>query len=146
MTMQRTDIIIINAIEYSLGGLPLQQYWDLGNPKPSLCSMNTGMSQREYYANWLIEDHRLYLTEFHGSHFFKKIEYSLDYIFPENAGKVFASWFTGELSISYGRELRPFYIDFIKYEHTTSIHIENGVVISNILIGDIVSIQVNNLT
>lgn len=134
MTMQRSDTIIINDIEYSLGGIPLEQYWDAGNQKPPLGSLNTSMRMRSYYATWLIEDKKLYLIGFYGENFFSRKEFSIEDLFPGSNGKVFAEWFSGKLSIRYGNEVGPFLVDFINYEHYTTFEIQKGILMHEIVI------------
>ena len=137
MTMQRPDTIIINKTEFILHAIPLDQYWELGNRKPSMYSGDSSMRTRGYYATWLIEDQKLYLTNFYGEHFILNRTYTLNALFPSNDGKVFAEWYSGGLTIPYGEEVGEFNVNYIQYSHETTIVVKNGVVAGG-MIGDLV--------
>lgn len=137
MTMQRPDTIIINKTEFILHAIPLEQYWKLGNRKPSMYSGDSSMRTRGYYATWLIEDQKLYLTDFNGDDFLLHKVYTLQSIFPSNDGKVFAEWYSGGLIIPYGEEVGEFNVNYIQYSHETTIVVKNGVVAGG-MIGNLI--------
>ncbi len=123
MTKPRTDTIIINEELYSLYCYPLKQYWEKYDNKPSLCSLTSG-NVRGYSAQWSIEDKRLYLIDFSGVLeiiYIPRKEYNMHDIFP-NQKKVFAEWFTGELSVGVGEYIPQYPIE--KYEML--IRVESG--------------------
>lgn len=130
MTAQRTDTIIINANEHKLYSLPLNQYWDKFGHTVSLLGGSTGL-WRGYYATWLLENNKLYLTDFWGENFLMQKEYCLADIFPYQE-KVFASWFTGDLSIPSGKQVNYFHggLGGWTHEYDATIKVENGLVIA----------------
>ena len=127
MTAQRTDTIIINNNEHKLYSLPLNQYWDKFGQTLSLLGGSTGL-WRGYYATWLIENNQLLLTEFWGENFLMQKEYCLADIFPDQE-KVFANWFTGELTIPMGKKVNYFHggLGGWTYEYEATINIERGI-------------------
>lgn len=133
MTAQRTDTIIINEDEHIMYGLPLQQYWEKNNNRPSLFSFNTSLN-RGYYAKWLIETNKLYLIDFYGECILPppRKEYSLVDLFPSAEDKVFAEWFTGDIEIPMGKQI-DYSHSFIgaTYEYSSTIKIEKGIVIDS---------------
>ena len=129
MTAQRTDTIIIDSIEHKLYSLPLNQYWDKFGHTVSLLGGSTGL-WRGYYATWLLEDNKLFLTDFWGENFLMQKEYCLADIFPHQA-KVFANWFTGDLNIPIGKETKYFHesLGGWTHEYNAILKVENGLVI-----------------
>ena len=131
MTAQRTDTIIINDDEHIMYGLPLEQYWQQNNNKPSLFSLNTSLN-RSYYAKWLIEENKLYLIDFYGECILPppRKEYSLLDLFPSTPEKLFAEWFTGDITIPMGKQVAYFHGGWgATYEYNTTIKVCNGLVI-----------------
>jgi len=131
MTAQLTDTIIINEVEHIMYGLPLEQYWEKNNNRPSLISLNTGLN-RGYYARWLIEKNKLYLIDFYGECVLPppRKEYSLIDLFPSAEEKVFAEWFTGDITIPMGKKVNHFHGGWgAAYEYNTTIKFSNGLVI-----------------
>ena len=129
MTAQTTDTIIINDDEYKMYDLPLEQYWEQNNNKPSLCSLTTSLN-RGYYAKWLIEGNKLFLVDFYGENFLQ--EYSILDLFPSTPDKIFAEWFTGNITIPLGKEVGYFHGGWgSKFEYSTTIKVCNGVVVDS---------------
>lgn len=131
MTAQRTDTIIINEDEHVMYGLPLEQYWKQNDNKPSLFSMTTSLN-RGYYAKWLIENNKLFLIYFYGECLLPPPmkEYSLIDLFPSAEDKVFAEWFTGDITIPMGKQVDYFHGGWgTTYEYNTTIKVCNGLVI-----------------
>lgn len=131
MTAQRTDTIVINEDEHIIYDLPLQQYWEKNNNRPSLFSLNTSLN-RSYYAKWLIENNKLYLINFYGECVLPppRKEYSLVDLFPTAGEKIFAEWFTGDIIIPMGKQVNYFHGGWgATYEYNTTINFCNGLVI-----------------
>lgn len=124
MTSQVADKIIINGVEYRLYTNPLDDYWTKENPKPETGITKTSC-YRKYIATWeLVEDilclvNIIFYTPYG--------EAGLDYIFPQNIGKIKAVWFSGELRIPIGNCLRHVHGGYdSSYESDLIIRINNG--------------------
>ena len=131
MTAQRTDTIIINEDEHIMYGLPLEQYWEQNENKPSLISFTTSLN-RGYYAKWLIESNKLFLVDFYGESFFPRKEYFLLDLFPSIPEKIFARWFTGEITIPMGKQVDYFHGGWgASYEYNTTLKFCDGLLIDS---------------
>ena len=99
---------------YNLYSHPLEQYWDLNNNKPQLCSSTAG-NNRAYTADWKLENDKLYLIKFWGEmfNFLSHKIYDINDIFS-NSSEIFADWYTGQLSIGVGKKVEHFPIE--KYD------------------------------
>jgi hypothetical protein len=104
MTALSRDSITIQENVYSIYSLPLESYWKQKGSKPPFFSLDSGC-RRGYVAMWLIEEKKNFLVDFYGELFSDTgyEEYSLSKLFPDSDGKVFASWFTGEIIIPMGK-------------------------------------------
>lgn len=133
MSAQRTDTIVINNKEYIMYDLPLEQYWQQNNNKPSLFSLNSWLN-RSYYAKWLIDENKLFIINFYGECIAPppRKEYSLFDLFPSSLEQIFAEWFTGDIKIPMGKQ-----VDFFNggwggtYEYYTSIKFYKGLMIDS---------------
>lgn len=140
MTAQRSDTIIVNDNPYVFYQTPLEQYWKLHNNKPGFCSFNTSLN-RGYYSDWKIENKMLFLISFYGETFLDTKEfllaeaqklYSLNDIFPASDGKVFASWFTGEITLQMGNQVDYSHSGIGSiYEFNTTLILKDGVVVDS---------------
>src|SRR5690349_15665089 len=110
MTAQRTDTIIIIDDEYIMYEFPLEHYWSRNNNKPPLFSLTTSLN-RGYHAKWLIEYSKLFLIDFYGECVLPQPgkEYSLADLFPKSEHKVFADWFTGNITIPMGKPVNYYH-------------------------------------
>lgn len=127
MTAQVSETIVYKGEECRLCSFPLNPL--LEEKKIKFKARHTGC-WRGYHAYWLIEDNRLYLTDFSGTiENFESV--GIDYIFPEHSegDKIFADWYTGELRITKGKMLHYIHLGFASiYEEDIIIEIENGIV------------------
>jgi hypothetical protein len=77
----------------------------------------------------------IFLIEFYGeiSSINKFEEYSLSDLFPDAKGKVFASWFTGDITIPLGKPANYNHLNTfgVIYEYTTTLKFHEGVVIDS---------------
>jgi len=134
MTAQAPDILIYNDECLPLFSNPLEPYWNDEHPRPRFPSRTTA-NYRGYVATWEIVGDELYLTDIEGfvltdrerkivqgkRHYMMEsvcrpmeageqhVAVTLDILFPQNPGRVFASWATGVLRIPQGKLLH--------YEH-----------------------------
>jgi hypothetical protein len=128
MTAQRCDTIFIDGTEHKLYSLPLNQYWEKHQKTIYPLGSNTALT-RGYYATWLLEDDKLYLIDFWGENFMSREEYSLADLFP-GQDKIFAEWFTGELTVPVGNEIKYFHAgNGSIHEYEAKIKIQNGILI-----------------
>jgi hypothetical protein len=102
MTTQSADNVIIKDVKYFLYPTPLDKYWNRKNPKPEI-GLTKSSCWRGYIATWEISDKSLYLIDivFHSP----EEDVGMDYLFPNNSGKIKADWYTGELRIPFGKNL-----------------------------------------
>jgi hypothetical protein len=134
MSAQRLDTILIDGKAYTIYCSPLHQYWEKHGNRPQMVSFNTSLN-RGYFANWEINDNRLFLVNFFGENqipFSQRTIYCLRDIFATETGQVFAEWFSGELPIPVGKEI-DYSVSGIGpiYETLTTISLENGLVIDS---------------
>lgn len=126
MTAQCMDTIRFEAGNHGLCALPLDAYFEK-NPgkRPSLVSPHTA-NWRGYEAAWALEDGRLYLVGFQG--FTGERTLGLEDLFPGSGGRVFASWYTGELRIVIGECVQYVHMGFgSTYEKEAFVTIAGGV-------------------
>jgi hypothetical protein len=127
MTIQTKDNIIIKGEKFDLYTYPLDSYWSKKNPKPGIRIPETSC-WRGYIATWEIIDEYLYLTDI--QYFAPDEDQGLDYVFPNNSGKVKATWFTGELKLPIGDELTSQVMWDTVYETDWFIEINEGKIVS----------------
>jgi hypothetical protein len=72
----------------------------MGDKKPVFVSTNS-WCWRGYVGSWEVKENSLFLIELKG-HTTNLVEITLDFLFP-NQKRVFAGWFTGEITIRHGR-------------------------------------------
>jgi hypothetical protein len=127
MTMQDLDKIIIKGVRYSLWTFPLDTYWTMWNPKPKIRLLRTSC-WRGYIATWEITDDVLYLIDI----IFNTLEedVGLPYLFPNNAGRIKATWYTGELRVPFGERLKLDY-DEPGFESDLFLKVKKGKVLSH---------------
>jgi len=133
MTAQGTDTIIINDVEHIMYGLPLEQYWQENDNRPLLFSLTSSLG-RGYIAKWLIEKKGLYLIDFYGESIFPPPpkEYSLIDLFPLAEKKIFAEWFSGDITIPMGKQVDYYHYGWgATYEYNTTIKFYNGFMIDS---------------
>lgn len=137
MTVQGCETLIYNGDEYRTNSEPLKQYLEIKNI--TFAHPHTGC-WRGYYGDWLIEDDNLYLIGLKAwieiSNIPRRIkEVGLDYIFP-NQEKVFAEWFSGDISLPNGKPIQiPRYC-----------HIPEQSLILNFVCGKLVGIHIKDNT
>jgi hypothetical protein len=134
MSAQRLDTILIDGKIYAIYGSPLHQYWEKYGNRPPMVSFNTSLN-RGYYANWQINDNRLYLVNFYGENqipLSRRRTYCLQDIFAVETGGVFAEWCSGELPIPVGKEI-DYSVSGIGpiYESLTTIIIKTGIIVDS---------------
>lgn len=128
MTAQLTNNIFIEGHEYSLASDPLKPYQEENDIKIE-GYMTTCWNG--YLSDWDIIDNKLYLIDVfpcYTDEVGEKIM-SMENLFPEQ-DKVFAQWFSGELTIQKGELLNYVHMGYEStYEEHIYIKIEDGIVV-----------------
>ena len=138
MTAQRSDKLIYKGNEYELASEPLYPY--LKGTGIRLVQISTAC-HRGYVAEWLVEDDKLFLTDFNAfipnkdtdKNWVNKDEIEevgLEYLFP-NQDKVFAEWFSGVLRVPHGEMIRYVHQGYASiYEKELYLRFVNGKYVS----------------
>ena len=126
MCIQDKDCIIVRGQKYCLYTTPLDSYWTKRKPKPEIRLLSTAC-WRGYVATWEIFNANLYLVNIK----YNAIDgdYGLDYLFPQNTGKIKAYWYNGGLKIPIGNELYREFLWAIVYDSDWFINIKKGKVV-----------------
>jgi hypothetical protein len=129
MSAQVLDQILINGSSYPIYSSPLDVY--LKQNGITLFSLNQQYS-RGYVASWKIEGNNLWLIEFIGENILEQITYSMTDLFPDAIKGVFASWFTGNIRVPFGKQI-GFTLSWTGaiYESETSIIVKDGVIVDS---------------
>jgi len=127
MCIQVKDSIIIKGDKYYLYTTPLDSYWTKRNPKPPIMPTKS-TCWRGYIATWEIFKENLYLVNiiFHA----RDGEFGLDFLFPQNTGKVKADWYSGELKLPFGNELYQEFMEDPVYDSDWYMSIKKGKILS----------------
>lgn len=127
MTAQISETIMYEGESRSLLSCPLGDYFSLSNTPPPF-QMNCTALWRGYLGRWEIKQERLYLTQFNAE-FDDDNETTIQDIFPGFSERVFAHWYTGELRIPDGEQMRYEHNGFgSQYERDILIQVKQGVV------------------
>jgi hypothetical protein len=144
-TPQAPDRIIYEGKVHMLFANPLESLYDSGPKRPNFFTWPKSISSgnwRGYVATWKIEDGLLHLTQIDSwicdsadSDNCKQAD--LKELFGEKFknDKIKAEWYTGELRIPEGRELRYVHLGYSSvFEKETILTVKSGEVISKRLI------------
>lgn len=107
MTMQRHDTLLYNGEQKIIYSQPLEEYFN-ANTRPNFTSFDTSMTIRGYYADWKIENDKLFLIDFVGHQLasnWNELEYRLNHLFKDIDPPVFADWFSGDIIIPIGENI-----------------------------------------
>jgi len=134
MTAQIMDIITIDGHEHRLACEPFDSYIkETSIAGPEFIANCTGC-WRGYFAEWAIDNDKLYLTDIEGM-LKDKSKATIDTLFPNSKGRVFAGWFTGKLFIPIGKMLEYIHSGYETiYEKELIITIEKGNVVDRTII------------
>ena len=130
MTAQIHERLLYKGEAYAMAATPLDDYFvQQGRPSP-FRETHTALWRR-YVGAWEIREDRLWLTEI-----FATLEdgsaATLDAIFPDQSGPIFAAWYTGMLRLPRGKELKYVHMGFGSvHEEDVMLTVERGVVVSS---------------
>ena len=94
--------IIIDDEDYKLYGEPLNSYWEFISNKPNLGAVSSSPLNKGYFAQWILRDNKLYLSDFEGTDILYRHKYVYEDYFGEKEIDFFAFWFSGTLSVQSG--------------------------------------------
>ncbi len=127
MTAQIPEQIQINGETQSLFSNPLGDFFAERGIKPPFEASSTAL-WRGYVGHWEITDGQLYLTSINAC-LRDGTELSLQAVFPEATGRVFANWYSGTLRIPQGDRLKYVHGGYAStYEKDFLIDVERGIV------------------
>ena len=112
MTTQISEILYFENERYTIDKYPLSQYPDL--PRKNDFHLSISACWRGYIGTWEIIKNKLYLVRLSGHG-----DFTMEKLFP-GKDKVFAYWFTGEISLPV-RELLNY--DLVGYSSRFFNHI-----------------------
>ncbi len=124
-TTQFPDFLYLDGQKHMLFSHPLEQYYGPHHPRPRFKAPNTA-TWRGYIATWEIDRDVLYLKSIRA--WTEQGEVGLEALFPGQAGRVPATWFTGKLQVPQGKMLKPFVPQPI-YEKYLMLTVEQGRVV-----------------
>ena len=96
MTQQIADVLIYTEKKYYIYAEPLSSYLKEVDLHYPLVAPNTAC-WRGYYAMYVVQNHKLFLTEWLG-YIRDYMKVGMEYLFPGESF-VFADWFTGYIPI-----------------------------------------------
>lgn len=127
MTAQMQESLLYKGEKVGMSALPLETYLQTNGTK-NFEAPNT-MLWRGYVGHWEIEGDKLLLIGFVGFSDGKS-EFNLNDLFPGEP-KVFANWFSGEITIPRGELLYYFHGGFGSiYEKDQVLTFEKGVLVN----------------
>lgn len=135
MTAQLRDTLDHAGSTMGITSLPLSSYWAMtGSMRDAaktqareFADMGT-FCWRRYTAHWRIEQDHLYLVTINAT-YEDGAKAALEDFFPGYPERVFAHWFSGELSCPRGELLEYVHAGFAsRYAETLMITVERGVV------------------
>lgn len=112
--IQKSDTINYDGTSKNIFSQPLEHYFKKST-RPNFNSFKPEMVSRGYFADWLIENNRLYLVNFEGyvlNNWAEELVSRVD-LFDSN-NNIFADWFTGEINIPYADSDYPIPVNLIK--------------------------------
>src|SRR4051812_23232217 len=107
MIMQRNDTVLLNGEQKIMYSQPLEKFFD-ANTRPNFISFDTSMALRGYYADWKVENNKLFLIDFVGHQLasnWNELEYRLNDLFKDIEPPIFAYWFSGDIFIPTGENI-----------------------------------------
>jgi hypothetical protein len=153
MTQQLPEIIFLDGAPYCLESRPLEPFLDTMETRPNFKSLANVWStclSRGYVGHWEIRDYKLFLTRLgtcedelafalEAPNGFlmtrrpgeEKDSIDLRHIFPDREPPVFASWYSGTLSVPLGDQLLYMHLGLWNFCHQGEhiIHVRHGHVV-----------------
>lgn len=139
MTVQFPDSIRYKRRIHILCSEPLEPYFSEQRPKPEMFAETCTACHRGYLGIWAIRRGRLYLDRIvpwpwpigvTSETADELCSHSMSALFPGATAPVFAEWYSGELSLRWGKQLRPPYGYYNwPFEHEQRLLVERGRII-----------------
>lgn len=127
MTAQIAEKLIWNGETHTLCSQPLDDYLALLDEPPRFEAPSSAL-WRGYLGTWEIAGERLYLVALSG-YLAGGDAATLELVFPDCSGRVFAHWFSGTLRIAQGKLLRYVHQAFeSRHERDALIEVESGII------------------
>ena len=137
MTEQLSETLFYNGIKHWLLSEPLSQFLKDHRRHMRFHMLGTAC-WRGYRGTWQVTDSKLYLTKLEGHVDVRKtvetgpvlLDVTLEDVFPDSTGPVFAEWFSGGLLCVFGelqRNVRDGYEAVTRQERLFEVH--DGVVV-----------------
>ncbi len=128
MTAQFSEILHYKGEKLSMRVTPLSDYFVLMGMRPNFQVRSTAC-WRCYVGEWEISLDRLYLIGI-SANYDDGTEVTLGSLFPGYDSRVFANWYSGDLSIPKGDLVQYVHMGFASvYERDLLISVEQGVIV-----------------
>ena len=129
MTAQFSEKLTMSRKKYSLLTEPLEDYFELTESSPIFMAGCSAL-WRGYIGSWKIAYNKLYLVGVDAHLEDKQRACTLQDIFPEATGSVFANWYSGVLRVPQGELINYVHMGYEStYERELFITVESGVVV-----------------
>lgn len=138
MTAQISENLIFGTKHFAMCTEPLD-FWLNNSGNHINLQANSSACWRGYIGTWKIINDRLYLIKIKGNSV-DGFKLKLKDFFPDNADKVFAHWFSGEVRCPYGKILNYVHMGYAsKYENDLYLKFLKGVLINKRIVRNSVS-------
>ncbi len=128
MTAQIAECLFYEGTAHAMYATPLSSYLAEHADSPKFAQHCTAL-WRGYVGTWEIQNDRLYLIDLQGT-LTDGTQVKLATIFPDEQGKIFASWFSGKIRIPQGALLDYIHMGFHStYEMDIFLSFEQGLLV-----------------
>lgn len=103
MTIQSVERLQLEGVTLGFREAPLEQWFELSRTPPPF-EIVTNLCRRGYYGHWELVDDRLYLVAL-SAELTDGSQASLGTLFPGYPERVFANWYTGQITIHRANRL-----------------------------------------
>lgn len=128
MTAQAKELLIYDGKEYGMCAEPLSNYFYKINKSPDF-QCESSACWRGYVGTWYIDDNKLYLSSIDGR-LKDGSTVTIQSIFPDQCGSVFAEWFSGKIRLVDGELLHYVHMGYSSiYERDILLEIKEGIIV-----------------
>lgn len=130
MTAQISERLVYEGQTLSLLSNPLTSYFAKGGHSPDFAVTSTAL-RRGYVGTWEVLGDRLYLVKLEGT-LKSGEEANLETVFPGFPDRVFAHWFTGQLRVPRGKQLKYVHQGYAStFEQDLLLDVQDGVLVGS---------------